>query len=206
MFGWCPELVKDGSRGSTYVQALQGDVARWDQWPEIRRCNPLTAISPDFRKKLLEERDAAREDTRLKSRFVSYRLNVPMGDESEVLLTVTDWERVERREVPDRAGRPIVGVDAVRGARPTRCNQSPHSPCCSRPLALVSKAPASSAPPRLPAGQRGSGKQHQGLQVAGPRCWCSRDYSSRPLASFFGLQALAAHRKTTVSTVQNTPT
>ena len=111
MFGWWPELVKDGSHGSTYVQALQGDVDKWDTWPEIRRCNPLVAISADFRKKLLEERNAARDDTRLKARFVSYRLNVPMGDESEVLLTVSDWERVESREVPDRAGRPIVGVD-----------------------------------------------------------------------------------------------
>ena len=73
--------------------------------------NPLTAIDAGFRKKLLEERDKARVDTRLKARFCSYRMNVPMGDESEVLLTVTDWERVERREVPDRAGRPIVGVD-----------------------------------------------------------------------------------------------
>ena len=111
MAGWWPDLVKDGSNGSTYVMALQGDINRWDQWPEIRRVNPLTAIDAGFRKKLLEERDKAREDTRLRARFCSYRMNTPMGDESEVLLTVADWERLERREVPDRAGRPIVGVD-----------------------------------------------------------------------------------------------
>ena len=57
------------------------------------------------------ERDAARLDSRLKARFLSYRLNLPSGDESEVLLTVSDWERIEVREVPEREGRPIVGVD-----------------------------------------------------------------------------------------------
>ena len=80
--GWWHDLIADGTHGSTYVQALQGDRARWDQWQEIRRCNPLTTISPEFRKKLLQERDAARRDTRLKARFLSYRLNVPTADES----------------------------------------------------------------------------------------------------------------------------
>ena len=50
-------------------------------------------------------------DSRLKARFLSYRLNRPSGDESEVLLTVGDWEKVTAREVPERQGRPIVGVD-----------------------------------------------------------------------------------------------
>ena len=66
--GWWHDLVAEDSHGSTYVQALQGDRERWDLWPEIRRCNPLTAISADFRRKLLEERDAARADSRLKAR------------------------------------------------------------------------------------------------------------------------------------------
>ena len=109
--GWWHDLVNDGTHGSTYVQALRGDPEKWDQWPEIRRCNPLTAISPEFRKKLLEERDEARKDSRLKARFLSYRLNVPTGDESVVLLTVDDWKRVCAREVAEREGRPIVGID-----------------------------------------------------------------------------------------------
>ena len=109
--GWWHDLIDDGTHGSTYVQALRGDPERWDQWPEIRRCNPLTAISSDFRRKLLQERDAARADSRLKARFLSYRLNVPSGDESTMLLTVDDWERVTARPVPEREGRPIVGVD-----------------------------------------------------------------------------------------------
>ena len=111
MNGWWHDLIADGSVDTTYVQALQGKVEAWDTWGEIRRCNPLTAISGDFRKRLLVERDAARVDSRLKGRFLSFRLNRPSGDESEVLLTVSDWERIVDREVPEREGRPIVGVD-----------------------------------------------------------------------------------------------
>ena len=114
MSGWWHDLVAKGTHGSTYVQALQGDPEKWDQWAEIRRCNPLTAISAEFRKKLLEERDAGRLDSRLKSRFLSYRLNLPSADESTMLLTVDDWERVCSREVAPRAGRPIVGIDLGR--------------------------------------------------------------------------------------------
>ena len=108
--GWWHDIVNDGTHGSTYVQALRGDPERWDQWPEIRRVNPLAAISADFRRKLLQERDAARRDSRLKARFLSYRFNVPSGDESTMLLTVDDWDRVTARPVPERSGRPIVGI------------------------------------------------------------------------------------------------
>ena len=109
--GWWHDLVAGGTRGSVYVQALQGDPDKWDQWPEIRRCNPLTAVSPAFRAKLLEERDAARADMRLKARFLSYRLNLPTGDESTMLLTVEDWERLIARPVPPREGRPVCAYD-----------------------------------------------------------------------------------------------
>ena len=51
--GWWHDMIEAGPLGSTFVQSLQGDPERWDQWPEIRRCNPLTAISPAFRAKLL---------------------------------------------------------------------------------------------------------------------------------------------------------
>ena len=111
MSGWWYDLITDGSNGSTYVQVLQGSAEKWSTWAEIRRCNPLTAISPEFRKRLLVERDAARLDSRLRARFLSYRLNRPSGDESEVLLTVSDWERIVGRTAPERQGRPIVGVD-----------------------------------------------------------------------------------------------
>ena len=114
--GWWHDLVSDGTHGSTFVQTLQGDAAKWDQWSEIRRFSPLTAVSAAFRAKLLEERDKARRDTRLKARFLSYRLNVPSGDESTVLLTVNDWERVCAPAAGEPAGPPVVGI-ALGGGR-----------------------------------------------------------------------------------------
>ena len=112
---WWYDLVQDGSRASTYVMALQGDAETWDQWPTIRKANPLTAISAEFRAQLREERDAARADTRLRARFLSYRLNVPSLDDAETLLTVDDWKRIEGRAIPDAEGRPVVGVDLGAG-------------------------------------------------------------------------------------------
>ena len=109
--GWWHDLVNGGSNSSTYVQSLRGDPERWDRWSEIRRCNPLTAISAPFRKKLLEERDAARKDSRLKGRYLSYRLNCPSGDESTMLLTLDDYKQLAARPVPPRIGRPLCSVD-----------------------------------------------------------------------------------------------
>ena len=109
--GWWHDLVGAGSTSTTYVQVLKGDSERWGKWPEIRRCNPLTAISSTFRAKLLEERNAARRDTRLKGRFLSYRLNVPTADESTMLLTVDDYRGMVQRPVPGRVGKPLVAVD-----------------------------------------------------------------------------------------------
>ena len=108
---WWHGLVTGGSSPTRYVQTLQGDPKKWDQWAEIRRVNPLVNISPEFRNKLIEERDAARKDSRLKARFFSYRLNVPSADESEMLLTVDDWQLLIKRDVPPRSGRPLVGID-----------------------------------------------------------------------------------------------
>ncbi|MCY4360815.1 MAG: hypothetical protein OXE42_01320 [Gammaproteobacteria bacterium] len=119
--GWWHDLIDGGSYGPVYVQSLQcrlnedGDPEKWDQWPEIRRCNPLTAISPEFRKTLLAERDKARLDSRLKARFLSYRLNLPSADVSVVLLTVDDWKRALARPVTERRGRPAIAIDLGHG-------------------------------------------------------------------------------------------
>ena len=109
--GWWYELVERGSSASTYVQRLQGDRETWDRWPTILKANPLARIDATFRKKLLEERDEARSDTRLKARFLSYRLNLPTADESETLLTVEDWKIAMGRNVSSPDGSPIVAVD-----------------------------------------------------------------------------------------------
>ena len=109
--GWWHDLIDGGSHGSTYVQALQGDRSTWDSWQTIRKANPLMAVYPESRAKLLEERDAGRLDSRLRARFLSYRLNIPTADESKTLLSTDDWERMETRETPPADGPPIVAVD-----------------------------------------------------------------------------------------------
>ena len=113
--GWWHSLIADGSSRSTYVQKLVGDPEKWDQWNEIRRVNPLCNISPKFRHKLLEERDAARTDSRKKAYFLSYRMNHPTGDSAETLLDVDDWTRVRARPVPAREHRPVVAIDLGQG-------------------------------------------------------------------------------------------
>ena len=113
--GWWTDLVEGGTQGSTYVQAPQGDRASWDKWSTIKRSNPLMSLYPASRKKLLEERDQARSDSRLKARFLSYRLNVPASDESVTLLTIDDWERMAARETPEAAGQPICAIDLGAG-------------------------------------------------------------------------------------------
>ena len=109
--GWWHELVESGTHGSTYVQSIVGKPDKWDTWREIKRCNPLKASDPGARRKLLEERDAARADPRLKARFLSYRLNKPTADETQMLLSPDDLQLAIDRPLGLHAGRPIVAVD-----------------------------------------------------------------------------------------------
>ncbi|MYG97030.1 MAG: hypothetical protein F4195_10590 [Gammaproteobacteria bacterium] len=108
---WWHDLCLGGNQEDTHVTLYQGDPKRWDDLRHIYSVNPLARISPDLRRKLRIERDKARRDPRLKGYFLSYRLNVPTGDESTMLLTVPDWQLALEREFPPRDGRPIVGAD-----------------------------------------------------------------------------------------------
>ena len=119
--GWWRELVEDGTHGGTYVQSLCANVKKWDKAAEIRKANPLMWTFKKSRRKLMAERDAGRRDSRLKARFLSYRLNCPTQDEARVLLTVDDWQRSCARPVPERDGRPLVGVDLGAGRAWSAC-------------------------------------------------------------------------------------
>ena len=66
--GWWHSMVQGGSKGSRHVTVLQGDPRKWERWQEIRRVNPLCNIDAGFRRKLLEERDEARADSRPQSK------------------------------------------------------------------------------------------------------------------------------------------
>ena len=62
-------------------------------------------------RRLKIERAEAQQDSRLKSRFLSYRLNLPSADEATVLLSVDDYALMAGRQVPEADGAAIVGVD-----------------------------------------------------------------------------------------------
>ena len=111
MGGWWADLATSKSGQGRVVMTLQGDRERWDQWREVARVNPLTRIAPEFRKQLRSELQAAIADSRLKARFLSYRLNLPSADEATMLLTTADFELMAERAVAERTGKPIVGVD-----------------------------------------------------------------------------------------------
>ena len=111
---WYFDLVDDGTHGDTYVMALRGDPAKWDQWNEIRRVNPLVCAHPRERAKLLLMRDEARVDAHKRAAFMSYHMNCPTQDENSALVTVDAWERTLARPVGDMDGRPFVGVDLGR--------------------------------------------------------------------------------------------
>ena len=108
---WWPRAVERGTYGSTFVELIQGRSKRWKDWRETLRVNPIVRISPETVAVLREELKEARSDTRLSGAFKSFRLNLPSGDDSTMLLTTEDWGRVLARPVPERLGRPIVGLD-----------------------------------------------------------------------------------------------
>ena len=86
---WYWDLVHDGTKGSTYVKAIQGQLEGWDTWATIRKANPLTASIrrlPGATSGGTGRGAAGHSDSQ--ARFLSYRLNVPSADTSEVLLTV----------------------------------------------------------------------------------------------------------------------
>ena len=67
MSGWWHDVATGKSGKGRAVMCLQGDREKWDQWREIARVNPLTKVSPSFRKQLRAELKAAMADTRLKA-------------------------------------------------------------------------------------------------------------------------------------------
>ena len=108
---WWPLLVERGTQGSTWVECIQGRSDRWSTWREVLRCNPLAKHHREMAVVLREELDAAKSDTRLAGAFKSFRLNLPAGDESTMLLSESDIDLVLGRPAPERIGRPVVGID-----------------------------------------------------------------------------------------------
>ena len=78
-----------------HVALLQADAAKWRDFDEVLRVNPVAAINPHLRRTLAREHAAALASERAARPFRQYRLNIP-GDpvDSQPLITSAEFERV----------------------------------------------------------------------------------------------------------------
>ena len=97
---WWPSFVASGSGDGRHVALLQADAAKWRDFDEVLRVNPVAAINPHLRRVLEREHRAALASERAARTFRQFRLNLP-GDpvESQPLVTTAEWERVCARAV-----------------------------------------------------------------------------------------------------------
>ena len=110
--GWWPELLDAGSGDGIHVTDLfAGPELAWDSWAAICAANPLVHTVATIRQRILRERDEARRTPTLRPAYEAYRLNRGGIGEDTVLVPADAWRRVLDREVPPRAGRPVVGLD-----------------------------------------------------------------------------------------------
>ena len=110
--GWWHRLIAAGSTGTTYVQALKGDPEKWDHISELRRVNPLIDVDPRFKKRLLEER--RRSSERFEVTGAVHVVSVERPNRRRVnhaFNRFQDYKSIEARPVPERIGKPIVGLD-----------------------------------------------------------------------------------------------
>ena len=106
------QFVSAGSGDGRHVALLQADPEKWEDFQETLRVNPVTSINPHLKRTLEREHQAALESSRAARTFKQFRLNLP-GDpvDSQPLVTTAEFERVCARPVPEREGKPIVGID-----------------------------------------------------------------------------------------------
>ena len=109
---WWPSLLDGESGPGTHVTVLTAPEGEpWDHWNTIRRVNPLVMNSESLRMTILRERDDARRDESQRPAFEAYRLNRQVDVYRDMLVSADAWKRVEARPVPEREGRPLVGLD-----------------------------------------------------------------------------------------------
>ena len=111
---WWPAMIAEGSgiQEGRHVALLQADAAKWKDFEEVLRVNPVAAINPHLRRVLEREHKAALASERAARTFRQFRLNIPgEATESQPLITAAEWERVCARPVPACEGKPIIGVD-----------------------------------------------------------------------------------------------
>ena len=109
---WWPSFVAEGSGDGRHIALLQADPAKWRDFNETLRVNPVAAVNPHLRRTLEREHKAALKSGQAARTFKQFRLNLP-GDpvDTQPLVTTSEWARVCARAVPDSEGAPIVGLD-----------------------------------------------------------------------------------------------
>ena len=113
--GWWPELLSGGSGDGVHVTDLHaGPELVWDSYDAVKAANPLVLTVDTIRRRVLRERDEARRNPTMRPAYEAYRLNRGGATHEQVLVTRDDWRIVEHRDVPRRAGRPVVGIDLAR--------------------------------------------------------------------------------------------
>ena len=110
--GWWPQFVAEGSGDGRHVALLQADPAKWRDFNETLRVNPVAAVNPHLRRTLEREHKAALKSERAARPFRQFRLNLP-GDpvDTQPLITTSEWARCCARPVPECVSSPIVGLD-----------------------------------------------------------------------------------------------
>ena len=122
--GWWRELISTGSQPGIYVQSLQANPEKLDQWREVLRVNPVAKVNPILRDALRREFDEAKRDDRAKARF---SLLQDERTQRGLVHGIADRSRVEKG--PSAAysgarGPPGGGCRSRRGAR-LECGDRP---------------------------------------------------------------------------------
>ena len=111
--GWWERFIEGGSGPGKHIQLIQGNETTWRSWEAVLAANPVCAISKTMVRTLKREHDEALQSDRAASNFLRFRMNInaPEVTHAQPLVTESEWERVCARPVPEREGRPVVGID-----------------------------------------------------------------------------------------------
>ena len=110
---WWHELILAGSGRGRHVSLIQADPEKWQDFEEVKKCNPVSMINKYLLQALKREHEEALQSERSARTFKAYRLNLPASSmtEAQPLMTSSEWDRVVARPVPEIEGRPVIGVD-----------------------------------------------------------------------------------------------
>ena len=121
--GWWEQFIAGGSGPGKHIQLIQGSESTWRDWDSVAAANPVCAISKSMVRTLRREHDEALKSDRAAGNFLRFRMNInkPESLASQPVLTPEELSRVYSRQVPERSGQPVVGVDLGGGRSFSAC-------------------------------------------------------------------------------------